>query len=82
MELLKKSLMPNSPHLPHLICAKNAVKNDLAVDSDNLKALKSFGLGWLIRKDLDRKNFKPFLNHLPLSFLFIVHMYCFRQGLL
>ena len=35
------------------------MKNDLAVDSDNLKALKSFGLGWLIRKDLDRKNFKP-----------------------
>ena len=59
MELLKKSLMPNSPHLPHLICAKNAVKNDLAVDSDDFKALKSFGLGWLIRKDLDRKNFKP-----------------------
>ena len=47
------------------------MKNDLAVDSDNLKALKSFGFGWLIRKDLDRKNFKPFLNHLPLSFLFI-----------
>ena len=48
------------------------MKNDLAVDSDNLKALKSFGFGWLIRKDLDRKNSKPFLNHLPLSFLFIV----------
>ena len=48
------------------------MKNDLAVDSGNLKALKSFGFGWLIRKDLDRKNFKPFLNHLPLSFLFIL----------
>ena len=50
------------------------MKNELAVDSDNLKALKSFGFSWLILKDLDRKNFKPFLNHLPLSFLFIVHI--------
>ena len=52
MELLKKVFdAKNSPNLLHLICVKNAVKNDLAVDSDNLKALKSFGFGWLIRKD-------------------------------
>ena len=54
------------------------MKNELAVDSDNLKALKSFGFSWLILKDLDRKNFKPFLNHLPLSFLFIVRTYWYQ----
>ena len=49
VELLKKVFdAKNSPNLLHLICVKNAVKNDLAVDSDNLKALKSFGFGWLI----------------------------------
>jgi hypothetical protein len=43
--------MPKFTSFTTLICAQNAVKNDLAVDSDNLNALKSFGFGWFIRKD-------------------------------
>ena len=59
--------MPKFTSFTTFNLCENAVKNDLAVDSDNLKALKSFGFGWLILKDLDRKNFKPFFNHLPLN---------------
>ena len=56
VELLEKFLMPKFTSFTTFNLCENAVKNDLAVDSDNLKALKSFGFGWLIRKDLDRRS--------------------------